>query len=335
VSDAGTIHSQRYQRWSGKRRLGRWTWAAMLISGLKLRIRDARNVVLLIPSAGLMIAAATFFYILMLLEQLAGSPRAQGLYDFVFNFLRVDVSSVGSLAAFRSVLWRSVFSFMMKIELFYLLILIARLGPSLIADDLKARALPIYFARPITPLTYLWGKWLTIAVFIALGMLVPNLLALFFGTLLTGGLPTWAETLGLALKLGVVGLAAALVGGLLILALSSLTSDKRFVAVGWLAVMLLPALAQRIVNKTLSEDVTNTWLGSLSLPGNLTILMDRLLDLRAGWESSGLPAEAFQAALGRPVDPMYPLIVLSVVTLCAGLLCYRRVLRFCRAAANL
>ena len=223
---------------------------------------------------------------------------------------------------------------MIKVQLFYLLIVIGQLGSGLIANDLKSNALPIYFARPITPLTYMLGKWCTIAVFIAKAMLLSNLLALGAGILIAGYPGTWQQTLGLAWALTVIGVGMMVVGGLLILALSSLTADKRFVIVGWLALALLPHITQQILYEQMDPQSTTRFFGSLSLNNDVVILSTWLLDLREAWDSSGLPAQAYESALGPPVQPLYPALVLAGLTALAAVVCYRRIVRFSQAAAN-
>jgi ABC-type transport system involved in multi-copper enzyme maturation permease subunit len=241
---------------------------------------------------------------------------------------------VTRLAEFREVLWRSVFIFMIQVQLFWVMVLVARVGPGLIANDIKARALPIYFARPITPSTYLLGKWMVAATFIGLVTVAPNLAALIFGVLLTGGLQTWGQTLGLGLDLLVCGAGVMVFGGMLILALSSTTADSRYVSVGWLAVCLLPVMAQAIVSDALDPAQTTGLLGSISLRDNLMNLTKWVFDLRDAWASTPLPAGAYEQALGNPVKTIYPAIVLGGITVAAAVFCYRRVLRFSQAAAN-
>lgn len=331
---AGAIRSTRYQRRDGKLRSARWAWPAMVGHGLRLALKDTRNVVLLLPSLGFVIGAATIFYVLSLLEELIGTPDAQGICRFVQVFLRVDLSHVTRIGEYRLQLWQAVFILMIKVQLFYLLIVIGQLGPGLIANDLKTNALPIYFARPITPLTYLLGKWLTISVFIAMGMLLPNLAALAAGILVAGQPGTWPQVLALAGHLTLIGVGVMLVGGLLILAISSLTADKRFVIVGWLALALLPQVTQQILYEEMDPAHTARLLGSLSLSNNVLILTTWLLDLRQAWQATGLPAQAYEAALGPPVRPLYPALVLLGVTGLAATICYRRVVRFSQAAAN-
>jgi hypothetical protein len=330
----GTVHSTRYQRRHSPSAPARWAWLAMVIHGVRLALREKRNIVLILPSPGLVLAAATIFYALSLLEDLVGTADARGITQFVQVVLHIDLSQVARISAYRLQLWQTVFVLMIKLQLFYLLIVVGQLGAGLIAGDLKTNALPIYFARPITPLTYLLGKWLTVAVFIAMTMLLPNLAALGAGILVAGEPGTWQQTLGLAWQLTLTSVGVMLVGGLLILALSSLTADKRFVIVGWLAVALLPHITQGILYKQMDPQDTTRFLGSLSLGYDVQILAAWLFDLRQGWENTGLPARAYEAALGPPVTPLYPALVLLGVTGLAALVCYRRVVRFAQSAAN-
>jgi hypothetical protein len=121
---------------------------------------------------------------------------------------------------------------------------------------------------------------------------------------------------------------------LLILAISSLTADKRFVIVGWLAIALLPQITQKILFEQLPPASTTRFLGSLSPSNDIVLLTNWLFDLRSAWQASGLPHQAYAAALGPNVEPLYPAIVLLAVTAAAGAIAYRRVVRFSRSAAN-
>lgn len=336
MTTVATANSHRYQRWPGKaeRTSAAAGWLTILTMGFRLEYQRSQTRLLLLLVPGVVIFTCVVFYVLSLLELLVGTREAEGPLGFIQGLLGVNLSGVTRLGEFREVLWRSVFMFMIKIELFWAMIVVARVGPGLIANDLKARSLPIYFARPITPLSYLLGKWLVAVAFIGAVTLVPNLLSLIVGVLLTGGLHTWGQTLGLAGDLLVSSVGVMAFGGIVILALSAMTSDSRYVAVGWLAVCLLPAMAQGIVNDSLEATQTTGLLGSISLQGDVVTLTEWLFDMRNAWAATPLPVEAYQRALGSPVEPIYPAIVLGVITVLAATFCYRRVLRFSRAAAN-
>lgn len=334
MTDTMTSNTHGYQRWSGELKKGRWTWLAIATMGVRMTLKQSKTRLLVMSSGFVMIGSCGIFYVISLLEALSGTDAAKGLYDFVQVFFGIDLSGAAKIEEFRELLWQSVYLLTIKFQLFWVLIVVARIGPGLIAKDLKTRALPIYFAKPVTPATYLIGKWLVIASFIAVVILIPNLLSLVFGTIITGGLETWSQTIGLGVDLFVSGAVVCLLGGAVILLLSSMTSDYRYVVVAWLAVCLIPMVAQKIIVETLPDDATTGWLGCISLRDNIVILTEWLLGIRSALEASSLPVEAFSKALARPVEPMYVLVVLFAWTAGAVLLCYRRVLKFSQSAAN-
>ena len=307
---------------------------AIVVTGIRLTLKEARTRVLVLTASGVMLGTCGVLYVLSLLETLVGTDEARGLYDFVRAFLHVDISGVARIEELRAVLWSSFYLLTIKIQLLWVVIVVARVGPGLIAKDLKTRALPIYFAKPVTPMTYVAGKWLIVAAFIAAVMLVPNLISLILGSLITGGLNTWGQTLGLGWDLFVSGMVVCLVAGAIVLALSSLTSDHRYVAVAWLAICLIPMAAQKILHESLPANTTTGWLGCISLRDNIVIVTDWLLGIRDAWEASSLPSEAFSQALVRPINPAYAAIVLAGWTAGAFWICYRRVVCFARSAAN-
>ncbi len=334
MSTAPASNATKYRRWSDQPSRRRWTWLAVFVAGVRLTNRATKVRTLIWMSLSFPIGSCAFFYMLAQLELLANTSEASGMYEFIKTFLRVDLSGVSRLAEYREVLWRTVFLFTFKAELFWVFVVVVRAGPGLIADDLKARALPIYFARPVTPLTYLIGKWMVVAFFIGMVVLVPNLLALILGTLVTGGLHTFGQTLGLGYDLLVTSVGVMIFGGAVVLALSSLSSDKRYVTVGWVALCLLPVMAQAILFDVLPHEVTGGWLGSVSLYRDITVTADWVFGIREAWESTPLPRGVFDNALGRPISPFYPISVLLFLMVGSFYICYRRVVRFSRSAAN-
>lgn len=334
MTDTYPSQAHRYQRWSGQLNKGQWTWLVIVATGIRLTLKEAKTRALVMTGGAVMIGSCIVLYVLSLLETLAGAEEAKGLYEFVQVFLRIDISGVAQIEDFRELLWHSMYLLTIKVQMLWVLVIVARVGPGLIAKDLKTRALPIYFAKPVTPTTYVAGKWLVAATFIAAVMLAPNVISLLIGSLITGGLHTWSETLGLGLGLFVSGAVVCLVGGAIVLALSSLTSDHRYVTVAWLAICLIPVLAQQIVDEALPRNVTTGWLGCISLRDDVIIVTEWLFGIREAWEASSLPAEAFSRALVKPVNPVCAALVLAGWTAGAFWLCYRRVVQFARSAAN-
>ncbi|HVP12774.1 MAG TPA: hypothetical protein VMV94_16485 [Phycisphaerae bacterium] len=334
MTESVAINSHRYQRWTDRPIRRRWAWPAITAAGVRLANKGNRTRGLVWMSLGFALLSCGLFYVLAQLEILAGTPEAAGLYEFVKTILGVDLSGVSRLAEFREVLWRSAFLFLFKAELYWAFLVAAFAGPGLIADDLKARALPIYFARPVTPFSYLLGKVMVIAFFVSLAILLSNLLGLIFGVIVTGGLATTAQTIRLGLDLLLCGGAATLFMGVLMLALSSMSSDKRYVTVGWVAVGVLPMMVQAILLEQLPREATSRWLGSISLYGDIAVLTEWWFGISQAWATTPLPREAFREALGRGTDPVYPGVVLLAIAVASVWFCYRRVLKFSRSAAN-
>lgn len=324
----------RYRRWSRAAGVGGDTWFAIVRAGVKLANKDAQLRFLIWFALSFVVGTAALFYALAMLEVLAGTPQAQGLYDLARTLLGVDLSSVGRIGDYRELLWRAVYLVTLKAQLFWVMTTVSRVAPRLIADDVRLRALPIYFSKPITPVTYLLGKWMVVAYFIALVTLAPNVLSLALGAMLTGGLATWAQTLRLGLDLLLACVGIMVLGGLVPLALSSLSSDKRHVSVAWFALCLLPVIGQTLIIDNLPADARDGFVGSISLFGDCNLLIGWLFDVRGRFAASGLPAEAFRRALPQDIAPVYPAIVLGALCLASLVICYRRVVRFSRSAAS-
>jgi len=334
MTEASAGRTHRYRRWEGELRKGRWTWLAIVTGGIRLALQQPRNRVLILTSSFLVLGSCVTLYVISLLDSLVETQEAEGIYDFVRTMLGVDISGVSRIGEYREMLWRAMFLVLVKAQMFWILIVVARIGPPLIANDLRFRALPIYFSKPVRPWTYVAGKWLVLVSFIAMVSALPNLVSLLLGTLITGGLSTWARFADLFADLFLSGLLLCVVAGSIGLALSSVTSDRRYATVAWLAVCLLPVIAQAIVDDTIPEQAATGWLGCISLRDNLMVLCDWLLGVRESLEASGLPTKAFSEALVKQV-PVYRAAVVSAGwTAAAVLVTYRRVIWFSRSAAN-
>jgi len=329
---ASTAH--RYQRWRGTLSQGRWTWLAIVVTGIRLALRGMRTRTLLLSASAVVVGSVIVLYILSLLEVMAGTREAAAFMEFISALLRVDLRGVAQVGEYREILWNLLFLLTIKAQMFWVLLVVSAVGPGLIAHDLKHGALPIYFAKPVTPLTYLAGKWLVVASFIAMVTVVPNLLTLGLGTMIAGGLHTWGQTLDLAMDLALSGATVCLAGGAIVLALSSLSSDHRYVTVAWLAVCLIPGIAQGIINDLLPPDSTVGWLGCVSLRHNVITLTNWLFGVREAIEAMSLPTTAFAQALVNPVSVPRATIVLAAWTVGGLLLSYRRIVGFSKSAAN-
>ncbi|MBI1825780.1 MAG: ABC transporter permease subunit [Planctomycetes bacterium] len=322
-----------YQRWQGALGKSHWTWPAIVRNGITLALKHNKTRIVLLTGGIPAVTAVGVLYVLSLLESLVGTDEAKGMYDLLSAMLRINIHGVTRLVEFRDVLWRSTFLMMTGMQMFWVLIIVARVGTPLIANDLKHRALPIYFSKPVTPATYLLGKWAVAASFVALITLVPSFAAFAVSLLLTDGPGTWGQAARLANDLILTGMFVCVTSGAVIIALSSITSDQRYVTVGWVAICLLPMFAQKIINESLPSNATMGWIGCISLRDDIFVVAEHLLHVRKGLAATSLPAERFAQALTRPIDPAKAATVLGVLTVSAIFFSWRRVVRFSRMAA--
>jgi ABC-2 type transport system permease protein len=239
------IHDQGYRHYAGARTPGRgwWVIAATTIRG---ELRRKRVVALLLVSWLPFLVRAVMLYV--------GANFQQA------TFL------VATPQTFREFLgWQNVF-------VFFVAILI---GAGLIADDRRANALPIYLSRPLTRVEYVAGKLAVLGAFLGFITWVPGLLLLFLQLIFSGSTQFLREHLFLFPAATLFCLTQILVSALAVLALSSLSNSRRFVAVMYAGVVFFTeAMYRPLVRMTGSESWT------LLSPGNtIDVLGDRVFRL--------------------------------------------------------
>ena len=52
MTDISPSQAHRYQRWSGQLNKGRWTWLAIVVTGIRLILKEARTRVLVLTAGG-------------------------------------------------------------------------------------------------------------------------------------------------------------------------------------------------------------------------------------------------------------------------------------------
>jgi ABC-type transport system involved in multi-copper enzyme maturation permease subunit len=127
----------------------------------------------------------------------------------------------------------------LQVEIFFAMILVLLVGPGLISQDLRFNALPLYFSRPVRRIDYFAGKLGTIGYFLALVTVVPAVAAWIFGVLFSLDFTVVYDTGRLLLAVVLYGLVVTLSAGLLMLALSSLTRNSRYVTMLWAGLWIL------------------------------------------------------------------------------------------------
>jgi ABC-2 type transport system permease protein len=207
------IHDQSYRRYVGTRESVDRAWLVIARTGIAQYARRR-------PMIGLL-----FFASLQLVVRL------------VLFYLHDTVGQ--SLGAASAVLAPSAETFRAFIEQqnFFVFLIAVYVGSGLIAQDRRANALQIYLSKPLTRLDYVAGKMAILATFLLVVTWVPAMLLLFGQMILSGSFAFARANLILFPAITLFSFLEVFVVCCAVLALSSLTTSTRYVAVMFAGVM--------------------------------------------------------------------------------------------------
>ena len=211
------IHDQGYRRYAGRRTPPGHAWwviaRAQLLGALKSR-----------P-----------FIILLLFSWVPFVVRGVQIY------LASSFQQVSMLAATA----QTFREFLTQQGLFVFL-LTMRLGGA-IADDRRANALQLYLSKPLTRVEYVLGRLVPALVYLLGVTLLPAMLLLLLQVAFSGSTAFVRQNLFLLPAITLVSLTQAILSACAILALSSLTKSRRFVAVMYAgAIFFTAAMSQAL-----------------------------------------------------------------------------------------
>lgn len=155
---------------------------------------------------------------------------------------------------------------------FFIFIISIYAGAGLIANDLKANALQIYFSKPITRQDYLLGKLGILVFFLALPTLVPAVL-LYVLAILFEANPAFFG--GNYWVLGsIVGYSLILIFtcGLIMMGLSSVGKSSRFAGISFAAIFFF----SKVLYVIISSILRTSRVGWISLDNNFSCAGDFL-----------------------------------------------------------
>lgn len=238
------IFDQGYQHWSGQLAGHAWRWLAVARHGVRVGMKNrflrVATILAWLPAAGLGFILAVWGMV----EQ--KSEYAQFILPILAGLLGPQVYT--DPLSIRLEAWTIFYDTFLMLELRLSMILILIAGPGLISQDLRFNALPLYFSRPVRRLDYFLGKLGVIAWFLALVVIVPSLIAYLLGLLFSRDLTIIPDTLPLLLAAVGYGAVMTLSAGTLILALSSLTRNSRYIALFWLAIWFVTSLVAMVLD---------------------------------------------------------------------------------------
>lgn len=236
------IFDQGYQHWAGQLSGHAWRWLAITRHGVRVGLKGKMLRIVLIVSWLPALALAFMLCIWGLLEQ--HSKFVATFLPFL-SFLHPEI--LIDPRHYRVEIWTICFNFFLLIELRFAMILILLVGPNLISQDLRFNALPLYLSRPLRRIDYFLGKLGVIAAFLARIIIVPSIIAYVLGLLFSKDITILRDTFPILLSSIAYGLIIALSAGLLILALSSLSRNSRYIALFWVGIWFVSSIASTIL----------------------------------------------------------------------------------------
>jgi ABC-2 type transport system permease protein len=147
------IFDQGYQHWSGKLSGHTWRWLTITRHGIRA---GSKNRILRTALIAAWLPAIALVSVLCLwgLVERRSAMVASFLQFLTFIFPAISTDP----HRYRLDVWRLAYSYFLRTELFCSMLLVLLVGPSLISQDLRFNALPLYFSRPLRRIDYFFGK---------------------------------------------------------------------------------------------------------------------------------------------------------------------------------
>ena len=206
------IHDQGYRRYGGRREPHGRTWWVIAKAGLMERLRERKFLGLLLVAWLPFIVRAVQMYLAANIPQAAVlAPTAQTFREFIDQ--------------------QSIFVFFITIYV----------GSGLIANDRRANALQIYLSKPLTRVEYVAGKLVTLVLLLSAVTWVPGMLLLLLQILFAGNFTFLRANLFVIPAITLFSAVLVLLSAFAMLALSSLSKSRRFVAMMYAGLIFFTA----------------------------------------------------------------------------------------------
>jgi ABC-2 type transport system permease protein len=323
------IFDQGYQHWSGTLSGHAWRWLAITRLGVRIDFKN-RYLRLVILSAWMpAIVLVTMLCVWGLVER--NSDLIMSCVGLLRNMF--GRQSVADPKHFRVDVWTVCYNYFLQTELWFALIVVLLVGPNLVSADLRFNALPLYFSRPLRRIDYFMGKLGVITTFIALIIVVPSVVAYIFGLLFSLDITIIKDTYRILLGSVVYGCIIAFSAGLLMLALSSLSRNSRYVALFWIGLLMVGSVVSSVLesvemhermragsNASVAQQMDawkQDWRPLLSYKANLSRIGEQLLGTSQSWENlyQAMPAHERFQSFTKILSPQYPWYWSAIVLL--------------------
>lgn len=294
------IFDQGYQHWSGQLAGHTWRWLAITRHGLRVAL--AGRAIRLVMFAAMLPTLLLAFVLAM-----------WGLLELKSDLITAIMPMLGFLdpeilagpLAFRVEIWTISYSYFLRIETWFAMVLILFVGPNLISQDLRYNALPLYFSRPLRRIDYIAGKLGVIVALLGAVIVLPSIAAYLLGIMFSLDITILRDTFRILVASVAYGLVLSLSAGLLILALSSLSRNSRYVALFWIGMWFVTSSVAGVLEAVNLEQqrhearraamaghapsdeqsaAEHDWRPLVSYTANLRRIAQQLLGTNAAWE---------------------------------------------------
>jgi len=269
------IFDQGYQHWRGSLSGHAWRWLTISRHGVRAQFKSrwTRIVVLLAWVPALTLAGVLVVWGLIEQKSTLIAPLMSLLTGLPDEF-KISPQS------YRISVWTISYQYFFQWEIFFSMILIILVGPGLISQDLRFNAIPLYFSRPLRRVDYFVGKLGVIGFVLGAVAVVPAILAYLLGMCFSLDLAVIKDTARLFFASIAYGLIVVVSAGTLMLAMSSLSRNSRYVGAIWIGIWFISSTVGSVLTALLRRD----WCPLVSYTGNLLRISDALLGTGSAWE---------------------------------------------------
>jgi ABC-2 type transport system permease protein len=241
------IHDQGYRRYGGGRTPHGRAWWVMARTQLRAALKFRPFVVLLLFSCVPFIVRGVQFYLAASFQQVSMlAPTAQTFREFLDQ--------------------QGLFVFLLTIAL-----------GGAIADDRRANALQLYLSRPVTRVEYVLGRLVPALICLLAITFLPAMLLLMLQVAFSGSTAFLRQNLFLLPAITLVSLTQALLSSFTILALSSLSKSRRFVAVMYAGIIFFTTAMYQVL-----RGITGSRAWAAISPGDMMdVLADGVFRIRS------------------------------------------------------
>lgn len=253
------IHDHSYRHWEGELKPHTFRWWVITREGLRIILRRK-------------------LFLIFILAPAAISYLVHGVIIYVATVysaipIKLDIDAKFFLDFFNR-------------QTFYVAMICVFGGSGLIANDLKNKALQLYFSKSLTRRDYLVGKFAIIMALMGFVTLAPGILLFIENAVLSKDLTFLKEEYWVFGSIVLYFLVLALTTGFLILGLSSATKNNRYAAISFAAILI----GTPVFSQVLSEGFRLKWAVFASYWSNMEILGKGVFGLPSehGWYWSAL-----------------------------------------------